>query len=366
MKNSIKLTLACVLITFIGITSAHGEVVTFIKEYTYQASEFDSKASSRILALEQIKKLLLQELGTYLISETEVKNYRMAKDQITVLTAGIVRTEIIAERWDGRIYWLKSKIVADSDEVTKSIDTLRKDRAKTKALEEVRKRSDELLKENENLRKELTTAKDKRKQEATAAYDKTINELSAVEWVERGLAPADSELWSNAAAMKEAIYANSKAIEIDPNFAEAYNLRGLAYDMLDDHKQAIKDYNKAIALNPKFEWAYLNRSMAHHDLGNETQAIKDMQKAEELSLKDVEAYYQRGLEYYSRRNYIPAIQDFDKAIDLNPKYADAYNSRAAAYNALGNNNHAINDLKIAARLGLKSAQDYLKEKGIDW
>ena len=56
---------------------AKAETKTFIKEYTYQASEFDSKASSRILALEQVKRLLLEELGTYLISETEVKNFQM-------------------------------------------------------------------------------------------------------------------------------------------------------------------------------------------------------------------------------------------------------------------------------------------------
>ena len=50
-------------------------LVTFQKEYTYQASEYDSKVSCRALALEQVKRLLLEELGTYLESETEVKNF---------------------------------------------------------------------------------------------------------------------------------------------------------------------------------------------------------------------------------------------------------------------------------------------------
>ena len=43
------------------------ETTTFIKEYTDQASEFYSKASSRILALERVKRLCLEELGTHLI-----------------------------------------------------------------------------------------------------------------------------------------------------------------------------------------------------------------------------------------------------------------------------------------------------------
>ncbi len=46
------------------LTSA--ETKTFIKEYTYQASEDDSRNSSRTLALREVKRLLLEELETYL------------------------------------------------------------------------------------------------------------------------------------------------------------------------------------------------------------------------------------------------------------------------------------------------------------
>jgi len=72
---------------------AVAETKTFVKEYSYQASEYDSKVSCRALALEQVKRLLLEELGTYLESETEVKNFQLTKDQIVILTAGIDSTE---------------------------------------------------------------------------------------------------------------------------------------------------------------------------------------------------------------------------------------------------------------------------------
>lgn len=80
------------------------EMKTFIKEYTYQASEDDSRNSSRIIALREVKRILLEELGTYLESVTEVQNFQLTKDQITMLTAGIVQTEIVDEKWDGRTY----------------------------------------------------------------------------------------------------------------------------------------------------------------------------------------------------------------------------------------------------------------------
>ena len=116
---------------------ALAEMKTFVKDYTYQASEEDSRNSSRTISLREVKRLLLEELGTYLESETEVKDFQLTKDQITTLTAGIVQTEIIEEKWDGRTYWLKARIAADSGEVIKSIDALRKDRQKTKELGEV-------------------------------------------------------------------------------------------------------------------------------------------------------------------------------------------------------------------------------------
>jgi len=112
------------------------ETKIFEKEYTYQASELDSKVSSRAIALEQVKRLLLEELGTYLISETEVKNLQLSKDKVTVLTAGIVKTEILAEKWNGITYYLKAKISLDPKEVAAITEGLRENSQKNRELEE--------------------------------------------------------------------------------------------------------------------------------------------------------------------------------------------------------------------------------------
>ena len=50
----------------------------FVREYKYQASEIDSKVSCRTNALQQVKRLLLDELGTYLESHTEISNLKVA------------------------------------------------------------------------------------------------------------------------------------------------------------------------------------------------------------------------------------------------------------------------------------------------
>ena len=118
------------IILLSSIVNAMGDQI-FIKEYTYQASEQDSKITCRINALAQVKRLLLEELGTYLSGYSKIKDYELAKDKIDVLTAGIVKTEVLDERWDGGNYWVKARMRADPDEVLKSIES-RKNTTPTK------------------------------------------------------------------------------------------------------------------------------------------------------------------------------------------------------------------------------------------
>ena len=187
--DRLLLVLIPIILPFLPLFSpAYAEIKTFIEEYTYQASEADSKLSSRVIALEQVKRLLLEKLGTYLESETEVKNFQLTKDQIVILTAGIVRAEVIDERWDGKTYSLKAKIQADPTDVANSIYKLRQDHQKTKELEETRKKADEALKEVEKLKKELRIAKAQKTEQDK--YAKAVNLLSDTDRLGKGLSSA--------------------------------------------------------------------------------------------------------------------------------------------------------------------------------
>ncbi len=123
-RNSCYL-LAFTMFFLLSVMPTLAKTVTCIKEYTYQASEVDSKLSCRTIALEQVKRLLLEELGTYLTSETVVRDFKLTKDQISSLTAGIVMTVILEEKWDGKTYFLKAKIATDTDELVRSSDHIR-------------------------------------------------------------------------------------------------------------------------------------------------------------------------------------------------------------------------------------------------
>jgi tetratricopeptide (TPR) repeat protein len=47
--------------------------------------------------------------------------------------------------------------------------------------------------------------------------------------------------------------------------------------------KAIADFTKAIEINPKYAQAYYHRGLTHVQLGNEEEAMADFQKAENLS-----------------------------------------------------------------------------------
>jgi len=126
-----------VLTSSIIITSqvVFAEIKTFTKEYTYSASELDSQVTSRYNALEQAKRLLLEELGIFMTSQTVVKNAQLTKDEITSLSAGIVSAVVLEEKWDGHKYWLKAKIDADPMVVEQAIEVIRNDNKKSTELD---------------------------------------------------------------------------------------------------------------------------------------------------------------------------------------------------------------------------------------
>ncbi|MFH2012062.1 MAG: tetratricopeptide repeat protein [Pseudomonadota bacterium] len=356
-RNFLLSTLIILMIIFLADLSIAKQLI-FEREYTYQASEIDSKVSCRANALEQVKRLLLEELGTYLESRTEVRNFKLTKDQIITLTAGIVRTEIVKERWDFNTYWMKAKIEANPDEVIKSVDSLRKDHQKTKELEETREKAAEYLKEMERLRSELALAKgDTRKQ---GEYNEAVKGLRATDWFEKG------EAYREGKKYQVAISAYNKAIELDPKYKNAYLTRGAAYGVLGNYQQAISDFTRAIELDPKHAYAYNNRGVSYGKLGNYQQAIFDISRAIEIYPGYTLAYTNRGLTYGKSGKYLLAISDFTRAIELDPKDAHAYYNRGITYSKSGNLKQAIKDYKIAARLGYKQAQNLLSKKGIDW
>ena len=100
------------------------------------------------------------------------------------------------------------------------------------------------------------------------------------------------------------------------------------------HKDALADYDKAITLKPDYADAYNNRGILRSEMGDQAGALADYDKAIILKSDYADAYCNRGVLNNNMGNRVDALTDYNKAISLKPDYVSAYDNRADCYRKL--------------------------------
>ena len=177
--------------------------------------------------------------------------------------------------------------------------------------------------------------------------------ISAETYFLRGNAYDEIELYDLA------IVNYDKAIQLKPDYTDAYIYRGLAKIVLGQHFAVISDFDKAIQLKPNEVGPYYYRGLAKIVLGQHFAAISDFDKAIQLKPDEARAYYARGLAKDDLGQHFAAISDFDKAIQLKPDEADAYINRGLAKDDLGQYFAAISDFDKAIQRKPDDASAYI-------
>ena len=154
---------------------------------------------------------------------------------------------------------------------------------------------------------------------------------------------------------KDALADYDTAIRLKSDYVEAYRNRGTAKSFLGRHKDAITDYNKAIQLKSDDPTVYDNRGSAKRFLGKHQEAIVDYDMAIRLKPDYTKAYAHRGHANRTLGKYEEAFEDYDKLIDLQPHYAEAYDYRSSIHFRLGRYREAITDCSKVIQL-IKSGE----------
>ena len=84
-----------------------------------------------------------------------------------------------------------------------------------------------------------------------------------------------------------------------------------------EYDKAISDYTKAIELEPNYAEVYNNRGYLFYKIGKYEKAFVDLNKSIELNPNSDFTYDSRGCTYAGIKEYDKAIFDFNKAIELN-------------------------------------------------
>ena len=132
--------------------------------------------------------------------------------------------------------------------------------------------------------------------------------------------------------MPKAQEAAQKAVELDPDLAEAHTARGAVYFLHDwDWGGAEKEMKRAIELNPGSSDAHMWYAEFLAQMARSGQAISEIQRAEALDPLSLAVHTQAGWVFYLARKDKEATAEWGKAIDLEPNFAILHTSVWAAY-----------------------------------
>lgn len=121
--------------------------------------------------------------------------------------------------------------------------------------------------------------------------------------------------------------------------ANAYMLRGMAYQRVGDNTSAENDLYKALEMNKKNYKVYLSLYRVLEDQGKEDEAQKILKEAVGLTAKSGEDFSNQGLIYMYLGDYEKAGQSFDTA--LSEGYTQANFGKAESYMMQENYEEAI-------------------------
>jgi tetratricopeptide (TPR) repeat protein len=131
--------------------------------------------------------------------------------------------------------------------------------------------------------------------------------LTAQQWVERGLASAETD---------EQLRFYTEAIRHQPDYAAAFYSRGNARRAKGDLEGALQDYTEAIRLNANDVAALNNRGAARHAKGDLEGALLDYTEAIRIDPDYSAAFYNRGNVHLAKGDLERAQRDHNEAFRL--------------------------------------------------
>ncbi|NTV92426.1 MAG: tetratricopeptide repeat protein [Chlorobiaceae bacterium] len=147
----------------------------------------------------------------------------------------------------------------------------------------------------------------------------------------------------------------------------AFNM-GYESHLRGDLKNAVKHYSSAIEKNPAFAMAYQMRAAAWQQMKRYDLAINDYSMVISFGEPYFQSvgYFNRGVAKNMAGDYYGAIPDFTQTITLDKRMSAAFFHRGIAKKKTGDTFGQLQDFREAARLGDTNAERWLNLNYPGW
>ena len=129
----------------------------------------------------------------------------------------------------------------------------------------------------------------------------------------------------------------------------------------DNYQGAYEDFTSAINLDPNFADAYVNRAITYQCLNKRQEAYDDVAKALELEPLNTAALFNRGYMYGQQEMFQESLTQMDAVLKLDPTHEKAMFYRGIAKVNLDDEAGACEDWKKAVELGFEDIHGIIDE-----
>lgn len=180
-----------------------------------------------------------------------------------------------------------------------------------------------------------------------ASFDEALQNQpnDYIAWFERGKRLDDF------GSYELAVLAYQKALDIKPDFADAWNCLGAVLgDHLERYQEALICFNEALKLDCSDDFAWYNRGNILEYLERYEDAVASYELALNINPQDEATWYGRGWALYQLGHFEDAIASYDRALELKPTDDSAWYTKACCFALLGRVTEVIECLIQAVNL----------------
>lgn len=315
----------CILIMFLcNISYAEEEIIESTGSYTIGDGPEENISTAKERAKMDAMRNAVEKAGVYIESYSKTENMTLTKDEVHIIAGQILKiitSDITASiENNGSIITYKCKIKSkiDTTDVKAKAKPLLQDKMLIIRNTQLENEIHRLEKENDKLKNQYINSVGNKSDIQKKFNDNEIR-LSATQWCTNG------QKLSRTGNDVDAIEAFTKAIQLNPHLAVAYDERASCYLRLNEFSKALKDYDFAIRVSNNNHDYYNYRKAQIYDLKKDTSnALKYINEAVSISPNNFDFLLLQGMLYQKNNNYIQAENSFVKCTHLPSNERDDY------------------------------------------